>query len=373
MIADSDHSVLEMDAASRLAIYVINHANSPLIAQCGDLSHDKLRGGFNSSDGRVHVSKDASYVKCLPYPWQAMGPYVLSLDPMTTSYPPTISQGEQPQSGMSLPPAVAVPSIPAPSTSTVSVDSKMIPSVRNLSPYEIPDLLSYLTEQYDVIYICRSLGLDRIDFDKISEGNFIRTFADNKVDPPIGERILPIFNTLGSFVRANVYYQWKVYELKVFKYTTRPGLYPFIFRPEHSGIWFNTYDGHAPLWGPIVLDAIGNFLNGICPTNANAGLIDAGDLKHFDWEILRWHHVILVWHSEESLLSRNHFAAALHFVSEARKHGLDVSIFDNATNTLMGLPDIIHQAYLLNLEIPQNLNTASTFKKEFYDDEYFNS
>ena len=46
MIADSDHSVLEMDAASRLAIYVINHANSPLIAPCGDLS--RLCLGFHN-------------------------------------------------------------------------------------------------------------------------------------------------------------------------------------------------------------------------------------------------------------------------------------------------------------------------------------
>lgn len=371
MIADADLSVLEMDAASRLAICVINHANSPLIAQCGDLSHDKIRGGFISRDGRVHVSKDASYIERLPYPGQAMGPYLPSV-PTTTGYIPMISQGEQPLSGMSLSPAVIDPTIPAPSTSTVSVDSKMIPLFRALLPYDIPNLLSYLTEQYDVIYLCRSLGLDGINYDTISKGIFIRSFADNMVNPPVGGSILPIFDALGSFVRANVYYQWTTYELKVFKYTTRPGLYPFLFRPEHSGIWFNTENGRAPLGGPVVLDTIDNLLNRTCPANANAGLIDAGDLKYLDWEILRWHPVIFVWHSEESLLSRNHFAAALHFVSEAMKHGLAVSVFDNATNTLMGLQNIIQQACRFNLKIPQNMNTESTFNKEFYNNEYFN-
>ena len=347
MSTDPNRYVLETDAASRFAIHLLNNANNPQIAQCGDLSHDIFRGGFISGDGRVHVSKDASYIESLPYPWQATGAYDLPSVPTTTGY--------------------------APSTSTVPIDSRLIPSVRNLSPYDIPDLLSYLTRQYDVIYLCQQLGLFGKNYDKISEGIFIRSYADNLLTPPIGGSILHIFNAIGSFVRANAYYQWTIYELKVFKYTTRPGLYPFLFRPEHSGIWFNTENGRAPLGGPVVLDTIDNLLNRTCPANANAGLIDAGDLKYLDWEILRWHPVIFVWHSEESLLSRNHFAAALHFVSEAMKHGLAVSVFDNATNTLMGLQNIIQQACRFNLKIPQNMNTESTFNKEFYNGEYFNS
>ena len=370
MIADSDHSVLEMDAASRLAIYVINHANSPLIAQCGDLSHDKLRGGFNSSDGRVHVSKDASYVKCFPYPWQAMGPYVLSLDSMTTSYTPTISQGEQPQSGMSLPPAVAVPSIPAPSTSTVSVDSKMILSVRNLSPDEIPALVSRLTGQCDVVYLCRALGLDLKDFDKVTDGNFIRTFADNLTTPFDGWRMLYIYDHHGVFVRANVLFQGSMFELKVFKFTNRPGLYPFLFKPEHPGVWFNTVDGRAP-WDDIVLDTrINDILTGFSP--ANAWLNDAGDVAKIDWEIIRWHTVFYAWHSNDWLESRNSFAAALHFVSVAKKHGITVDILDAASNNVMDSPNIAQQAHGFNLAVPQNLDATSTFNKELFNYEYFN-
>ena len=359
MITVPDHYVREIDAASRLAVHIINHANSPLIAQCGDLSHDKLRGGFNSSDGRVHVSKDASYVKSLPYPWQAMGPYVLSLDPMTTSYTPTIPQGEQPQSDMSLPPSVAIP-----------VDSKMIPSFRALSPYDIPDLLSYLRGQYDVVYLCGALGLDQKNYDTITDGSFIRAHADNLVILPIGAYSLNILDHHGVFVRSNVLFQGSVFELKVFKYTDRCRLYPFFFKPQHPGVWFNTLDGRAPL-GDIVLDTcIHTVLDSSYP--ANAWLNDAGDIAKIDWEIFRWHTVKYVWHSIDFLQSRNSFASALHFISEAKNHSITVNILDIATGTTLSLPDIIQLARNFNLEIPQNMNTASTFNKEFYNDGYFN-
>lgn len=370
MITVPDHYVLETDAASRLAIQVINHANSPLIARCGDLSHDKFRGGFISGDGRVHVSKDASYVKSLPYPWQAMGPYVLSLDPMTSSYNPTISQGEQPQSGMSLPPSVAVPAIPAPSTSTVSVDSRMVPSIRDLSPYEIPNLLSYLAGQYDVIYLCQKLGLFGINYDTISKGIFIRSFGDNCIIPPVGASMLNIFNHYGAIDRVNVLLQGSVFELKVFKYTDRRGLYPFLFKPEHPGVWFNTSNGLAPS-GDIVLDTcIHTVLDSSYP--ANAWLNDAGDIAKIDWEILQWHTVKYVWHSNDFLQSRNSFASALHFISEAKNHSITVNILDIVTGTTLNLPNIIQQARNFNLEIPKNMNTTSTFNKELYNDEYFN-
>lgn len=124
-----DFFVLVMDAAARLAIHVINHANSPLIAQCGDLSLDKYRGGFNSRDSRVHVSKDASFIKILPDYWQ-------STSPMTTGYAPMLSQGEQPVSNTQLLPAVTVPAMPESSTSVVpkGYGYNMIPAVRRLSP-----------------------------------------------------------------------------------------------------------------------------------------------------------------------------------------------------------------------------------------------
>lgn len=362
-----DFFVLVMDAAARLAIHVINHANSPLIAQCGDLSLDKYRGGFNSRDSRVHVSKDASFIKILPDYWQ-------STSPMTTGYAPMLSQGEQPVSNTQLLPAVTVPAMPESSTSVVpkGYGYNMIPAVRRLSPYEIPPLVSYLTGQYDVVYLCKALGLDQKDYDKVTEGSFIRTSADNLIIPLIGWNQLNILDHHGVFVRSNVLYNGSVFELKAFKYTNRRELYPFLFKPEHPGVWFNTIDGHAPL-GDIVLDTcIHNVLNP--SSSANAWLNDAGDVAKIDWEIIRWHRVMYAWHSNDFdfFQSKNAFVATLHFVSEAKKKHIPVQILDVANNSLLDPANISDLANRFDCEIPQNLNTASTFNKEFYNNEYFN-
>ena len=356
-------NVLKMDATSRLAIHVVNHANSPLIAQCGDLSHDKIRGGFNSSNGRIHVSKDASFIKALPNTWQ-------TTTPTTTGYTPMLSQREQSMSNTQLLPSVTVPAIPESSTSPVPMGYNLIPSVRCLSPYEIPALVSYLTGQFDVVYLCKALGLDRKDYDKVIDGSFIRTFTDNITITFDGWRMFYIYDHNGLFVRANVLFNGSVFELKVFKFTNRRELYPFLFKPEHPGVWFNTIDGHAPL-GDIVLDTcIHNVLNP--SSSANAWLNDAGDVAKIDWEIIRWHRIFYVWNSNDFLQSRNSFASALHFVSEAKKHGITVDILDVATNNVMDLPNIVQQARGFNLEVPQNLNTSSIFSKELYNYEYFN-
>ena len=60
---DLDRFVLEVDAWSRIAIDMANKANSPLIAQMGNLSHDVFRGGFISGDGCMAVSGDESTAK----------------------------------------------------------------------------------------------------------------------------------------------------------------------------------------------------------------------------------------------------------------------------------------------------------------------
>ena len=361
-----DHFVLVMDAAARLAIHIINHANSPLIAQCGDLSHDKYRGGFNSRDGRVHVSKDASFMKALSNCWQ-------STSPMTTSYAPRLSQGGQPHStNTPILPSVTDPVLPDPSTSTVPIGYKEIPAVRHLSPYEITSLLSYLTGQYDVIYLCRALGLDQKDYDTITDGSFIRAAADNRIVLPIGWNQFYILDSHGSFVRANILFQNSVFELKVFNFIDRPGLYPFLFKPEHPGVWFNTSNGLAPS-GDIVLDTcIHNVLNS--SLSANAWLNDAGDIAKIIWETFYGHTVFYVWHSNDSNVfqRRNAFAAALHFVSEAKKHGIPVQILDVSNNSLLDLANMFDLAERFNVEPPHNLGKTSIFDRDYYNNEYFN-
>ena len=254
----------------------------------------------------------------------------------------------------------------------VPINYNEIPSVSWLSPYEIPRLLSYLRRQNDVVYLCRAHGLDLKDFDKVTDGNFIRTFADNLTTPFDGWRMFYIYDHNGLFVRANVLFNGSVFELKVFKFTNRRELYPFLFKPEHPGVWFNTSNGLAPS-GDIVLDTrIHNVLNS--SLSANAWLNDAGDIAKIIWETFYGHTVFYVWHSNDSNVfqRRNAFAAALHFVSEAKKHGIPVQILDASNNSLLDLANMFDLAERFNVEPPHNLGKTSIFDRDYYNNEYFN-
>ena len=192
--------VLDTDARSRIAIYMINHADNPLIAQLGNLSHDAFRGGFFSGDGCMAVSGDAS---CILLPRVLQSPE-----------PPLIGAAMLPSSV----------SLPLDCDLTVS-DERISP----VTPGNMPFVLSNMTDQYDFIFLCRTLGLDKKDFDHLNNGIFIRTFVDDLMERLPGWNWLPIRDHLGCFVRMNVLCQNVVFELKTFKFVDRPGVYSFLF------------------------------------------------------------------------------------------------------------------------------------------------
>lgn len=339
---DLDRFVLEVDARSRIAIDMANKANSPLIAQMGNLSHDAFRGGFISGDGCMAVSGDASSIQMLPasqafYPAAISQSACTSMVPLQTSLPVSVPQA------MSYPVPVSQ-----------SSNAPMLPQIKSVKVHELPDLLTGITGQNDFIFLCNMLGLDKIDFDNYNTGFFIRTLVENTIPlPPVLTR-LPICNHFGSFLRMNVLYKEAVFELKVFKYVDRPDLYLFLFKPEHSGVWFRDV---IQTGKTIILDTdVKAVLD--CTSPGNAGLIVAGDIASIDYEVLHGHPVQLVWRSD-ILQSRIQFAVALNFLAEAKKHGVEVSILkcsgSSPANEILDLPQVRKQALFYGLDIPATL------------------
>ena len=200
--SEYDFFVLDTDARSRIAIYMINRANSPRIAQLGNLSHDAFRGGFISGNGHVAVSGDASSI-------------------LSSIAPPIALPIPE-----SLPICMPVPTSSAlqPLDYDLTVSNQRISSV---TPGDMQYLLSNMTDQYDFIFLCTMLGLDKWDFNHLNKGIFIRTFVDDLMERIPGWNWLPIRDHLGSFVRMNVLVRDAVFELKIFKFIDRPGVYGF--------------------------------------------------------------------------------------------------------------------------------------------------
>ncbi len=334
MNTEQNRFALKSDAKSRLSIWVINRANSKSIGQLGDLFHDPFHvdGGFISGDGQVRVSGDASYYAVKPASVQY------------TEYFIDIPRGK---------------CVPAPGA--LAIPPELCERINQLSPYQIPTLLTELTGQNDFVFLARALRIDKLNFDNI-HGTMTRAFKENT--PEVADsirkvckdwKLLPIRDHDGFFVHMNVFYNDAVFELKTFLHS-KFGICPFLFIPKHSGIWFKTSNGLAPA-GDIVLDVnIRDVLNGRSP--ANAGLIGAGNIASLDWAVFIGHRVIYVWRPNELLQSKNTFAAALHFVAEAKKHGIEVVIYrftSAAGQKLLDLPAVIKQARDYGLDIPANL------------------
>lgn len=334
--------VLEADAWSRIAIYMINHADSPLIAQLGNFSHDAFRGGFISGDGCMAVSGDASSIQMLPSSQAAISQSACtSMVPLQTSLSVSVSQSMY---------------YPV-STSHASSNVPMIPKFQAITPYDLPDVLIGMNEETKFISLCRMLKLDKEDFDTINEGIFVRTFDDTQMLYPRRWNILLTFDHMGIFDRIFVLLQDAVFELKTFKYTDRPKPYPFLFKPEHPGIWFRDGERGAVPGKTIILDTdVSAVWNRTSP--GNAGLIVAGNIAELDYEVFHGRPVQLIWRSETPQC-RNQFAGALNFLAEAKKHGVEVFILkcsdSSQTREIIDLPQVRKQALFYGLDIPAPL------------------
>lgn len=335
------------DAYSRIAIALVNAANSWRIRQYGVFTPDAIRGGFIAPDGRIAISDDASYARIPPQVQPQYGP----LDPSTwtwTQMDPLFN----------------------------SMISGNIEQIVQLSPYEMPELLTRLTGRRDYVFLSRATGLDKFDYDTIC-GIMARAFLeDSDQYQVLGNCVpLPIYDHHGVFVRMNVFYNGAVFELKSFTHMNLTGPFTFLFRPDYSGICFNTPaasklsfrralgGGPIPLFDEIVLDTrVSEVLDGRSP--ANAILVLAGNHARLDRILFPEHKTFLLWRPGEPR-SRQEFAEALNFVAAAKKHGVTVHIRQYPSNTVMGVGDLNRQAQRFGLHFPDEIREhAGTINHE---------
>ena len=335
------------DAFSRIAIDLVNAANSWRIRQYGCLPPDATRGGFI-----VTISDDVNYARILPQVQPQYGP----LDPSTWTW-----------------------------TQMVPLFNSMMPGeieqIVQISPYEMPEMLTRKTGRRDYVFLSKAIGLDKRDFDYI-HGTMARAFWEDsdRYQVPANYFPLPVYDHNGVFVRMNVFYNGAVFELKTFTHKIMTGPFPFLFRPSYTGICFNTPvasrlpfrralgGGIIPLFDEIVLDTrVSEVLNG--RSSANALLILAGNHAGLDRVLFPGHKTFLIWRRDEPC-SRQEFADALNFLAVAKKLGVTVHIRQHPGNTVMGVGDLAKQAKSFHLPLPDEMKEhAGTIKHDEFEDD----
>ena len=321
------------DAVSRISIDLVNVANRWRIRQYGCLPPDATRDGFIAWD--VAISDVASYAQIL-YPVQ---PQYGPLDPLTWTW-----------------------------TQMVPLFNSMMPGeieqIVQISPYEMPEMLTRKTGRRDYVFLSKAIGLDKRDYDYI-HGTMARAFWEDsdRYQVPANYFPLPVYDHNGVFVRMNVFFNNAVFELKTFTHKNHLfEVYPFLFRPDRFGICFNTPaalklpfrrvlgGGLIPLFDEIVLDTrVAEVLNGKSP--ANAILISARNYDGLDRVLYPGHKTILMWRPGEPC-SRQEFADALDFVAAAKTHGVTVHIRQYPGSSIMGVGDLAKQAKSFRLSLP---------------------
>lgn len=372
-----------IDAMSRLAIFIANQANRKSISQCGALYQNENKdGGFTSSDHAISVLKDAQSVKYRVQVQPAVTPQMWTdafhaalasntrIEPVLGGPPSEIQPFYQPTPGSN----ALVPAYHAANQNAWTFQPMTEIQYDNaIVPQDLPNLLTRMTGQTDYIYLSNSLGLNKKDYDNVKQGILVRCRADNDVNLPLQEGwiVLPTYEYDGTFLRMYVLCNGCVFELKAFNDTVLRYVIPFRFIPKHSAIWFRA--GEPQPGAPIIIDTDVNAVyNGT--SLAKAGLIDAGDIKKIEWEILRDHEVLYVWRpGGNDRNSRIHFEKALRFLAEAKKHGINASLITPGDERL-DIKATIVQARRFGLDIPVPLKGVGYVQflmaqKEFVPDD----
>ena len=341
------------DAFSRIAIAMVNAA-SWRMRQYGGFISDATRGGIIIQDGRIVIFDGASYAKILSPVLPLYG--VGALDPSTWAW-----ELMNPLFNSMMP--------------------GDIEQIVQISPYEMPKILTRLTGRRDYVFLSRATGLDKADYDNI-HGIMARAFVEDSDQFQVPENFfpLPIYDHNGVFVRMNVFFNGAVFELKSFTHKNLLEVYPFLFRPDRFGICFNTPaasklpfrralgGGRIPLFDEIVLDMrIAEVLNGGSP--ANAILISGRNHSGLDRVLFPEHKTFLLWHPGEPR-SRQEFADALDFVAAAKRYRVIVHIRQHPGNAIMGVSDLTRQAEGFGLHFPDVLQEhAGTIKFDEFEDD----
>ena len=283
--------IRRIDAQSRVAIWAVNHADSPLISKIG-LTH--VLGG----------AVDASGLKIL----HTAGP------------------------GLALEKNELLPC-----SGLISYGSSMLPTMRwqktfsNIHPNGITSAVSEIHPSSDYVYAAESLNLFRQDMDKVAGPKLCRAFTE-PVNFIFTFPDFPCLDADGNFTGRYVLINGSVFEGKFFKYADAPDGAYFYFSPNKSGIWI-----------PFACSGVFTVDANIALANPGMGWIcTAGGIEQLDYKIfLRFDEVRIVWADfpDDPLISKNNFAEVLPVATEAKRRGIEMKI-DRAEATARSVDDM---------------------------------
>lgn len=274
-----------IDAASRVFIWTINHADSSEISRIGNLTYIPSLQGFSNSYGSILVSTNSLGMTLVRRPAA-----------LSCNYP------------------ILQPTFP------------MFPGLllRNIQPRELEPILNETLGKPDYIALAQKLGLNQIDMDTIS-GKLIRSHAESSTLQTwiVAETPLPLYNANGNLKALYCHAGNGVFEVKCFKYNDLPGEYPFLFKPRQSGVWFSKYCNFSSHpW---------QFSTSIYIAQANPGMgwfCTADGADKLDWEILRHMHseIIFPHYQSDPLFNRTAFSEILPILTEAKRHNIKMRV-----------------------------------------------
>ena len=291
--------VRRVDAESRVTVWAVNRANSPLISKLG-LTH--VLGGAADASGMKMLHTTGPGVNMILHD-SSMQPGQFGLQPQMQYLQPAGQFGLQPQSQY----------FPATRPSAIL---QFYP----VSPQNLASAIRDLTGMFDLVSFAEKQNLFSRDMDKVTGPKLCRCFCD--LTHLADGFNLACFNADGSFKARFVLFGNSVFEVKWFKYTDSPEKGYILFAPKISAVY-------APL-----------NCDGIFTTDANLAsanflmdmgwLCTAGGVENLDWEIIRHYgkNARLVWtvFPDDPLLTRNQFAEAFAIVTEARRKGIDMKV-----------------------------------------------
>ena len=291
--------VRQIDAESRVTVWAVNRANSPLISKLG-LTH--VLGGAVDASGQKILHTTGPGVNMELHD-SSMQPGQFGLQPQSQYLQPAGQFGLQPQ--MQYFPATCPPAIP---------------QFYSVPPQNLASAIMDLTGMLDLVSFAEKQNLFSRDMDKVTGPKLCRCFCEpNHLADGYN---FACFNADGSFKARFVLQNYSVFEVKWFKYTDSPEKGYFLFAPSVSAVY-------APqnCDGTFTTDA------NIACVNSTMGmgwLCTAGGVENLDWEIIRrfGENARLVWTEfpDDPLLTYNHFLEAFGIVTEARSHGIEMNI-----------------------------------------------
>lgn len=280
----NDAFVRRVDAESRVTVWAVNRANSPLISKLG-LTH-VLGGAVDASGQKILHATGPGVTLELHDSSMQLGQF--GLQPQIQYFP------------ANCPPA--------------------IPQFYSVSPQNLALAIRDLTGMLDLVSFAEKQNLFSRDMDKVSVPKLCRCFCDP--DHWADGFNLACFNADGSFKARFVLFGNSVFEVKWFKYTDSPEKGYFLFAPKVSAVY-------APL-----------NCDGTFTTDANIACVNftmdmgwictAGGVENLDWEIIRRYEknarLVCPVFPDDPLLTYNLFVEAFDIVTEARRHGIKMKI-----------------------------------------------